>query len=117
MRSKLYPVERKVGSQGCGSSRCQVCKSINITDEFTSFTTKKKYKRNHSFDYNDQCLIYMLSCKSRGKQYAGNTTDHFRGRWNKYKSDVRRAESGNMKNVKQKFLQSHFLQHDQKGFL
>ena len=41
VRSKLYPVERKVGYQGCGSSRCQVCKGISITEEFTSFTTKK----------------------------------------------------------------------------
>ena len=46
VRSKLYPVERKVGSQECGSSRCQVCKSINITDEFT----RKQYSINHSFD-------------------------------------------------------------------
>ena len=57
VRSKLHPVKRKVGSQGCGSSRCQVCKSINITDKFTSFTTKKKCKINHSFDCNDKCLI------------------------------------------------------------
>ena len=44
VRSKLYPVERMVRSQGCGSSRCQVCKSINITDEFTSSTTNKSIK-------------------------------------------------------------------------
>ena len=34
-----------------------------------------------------------------------------------YKSDVRKAESGNMKNVKQKCLQSHFLQGNHQGFL
>ena len=117
MRSKLYPVERKVGCQGCGSSRCQVCKSISITEEFTSFTTKKTYKINHSFDCNDKCLIYLLSCKSCGKQDVGNTTDHFRNRWNNYTSDVRKVESGGMKNVKQKVLQSHFLQRDHKDFL
>ena len=100
----------------CGSSRCQVCKSISITEEFTSFTTKKTYKINHSFDCNDKCLIYLLSCKSCGKQYVGNTTDHFRSRWNNYKSDVRKAESGDMENVKQKFLQKHFLQRDHWGF-
>ena len=33
MRSKLYPVERKVGCRGCGSSRCQFGKSISITEE------------------------------------------------------------------------------------
>ena len=117
VRSKLYPVERNVGCRGCGSSRCQVCKSISITEEFTSFTTKKTYKINHSFDCNDKCLIYLLSCKSCGKQYVDGTSDHFRSRWNNYKSDVRKAESGDMKNVKQKFLQSHFLQRDQQGFL
>ena len=117
VRSKLYPVERKVGCRECGSSRCQVCKRISITEEFTSFTTTKTYKINHSFDCNDKCLIYLLSCKSCGKQYVGNTIDHFRSRWNNYKSDVRKAESGDMKNVKQKFLQSHFLQRDHQGFL
>ena len=59
----------------------------------------------------------MLSCKSCGKQHIGNTTDHFRSRWNNYWSDVRKAESGDMETVKQRFLQSHFLQRDHQGFL
>ena len=117
VRSKLYPVERKVGCRGCRSSRCQVCKSISITEEFTSFTTKKTYKINHSFDCNDKCLIYLLSCNSSGKQYVDNNTDHFRSRWDNYKSDARKAESGDMENVKQKFLESHFLLRDHQGFL
>ena len=62
-------------------------------------------------------MVYLSSCKSCGKQYLGNTTDHFRRRSNKYESDVRKAESDNMENVKQKFLQSHFLQRDHQGFL
>ena len=33
------------------------------------------------------------------------------------KSDVRKAESGNMEDVKQKFLQNHFLQLDHQCFL
>ena len=49
--------------------------------------------------------------------YVGNTTDHFRSRWTNCKSDARKAESDNMKNVEQKFLQSHFLQRDLQGFL
>ena len=32
-------------------------------------------------------------------------------------SDVRKAESGDMENVKQKFLQSHLLQRDHQGFV
>ena len=117
VRFKLYTVERKVGCRGCGRFMCHVFKSISITEEFTSFTSKKTYKINHSFDCNEKCLIYLLSCKSCGKQYVGNTTGHFRSRWSNYKSDVRKAESGDMENVKQKFLQSHFLQRDHQGFL
>ena len=62
-------------------------------------------------------MIYLLSWKSCGKQYLGNTTDHFRSRWNNYKGDVRKAESGNMEDVKQKFLQSHFYSLITKIFL
>ena len=58
-----------------------------------------------------------MSCKSCRKQYVSNTTNHFRSRWNNYKIDVRKAESGDMENVKQKFLQNNFLQCDQQGFL
>ena len=86
---------------------CPVCKSINITDKFSSLTTKKTHKINHSFDCNDKCLIYQLRCKSCSKQYAG-ITNRFRTRWNNYKSN----ESGN---VKQKPLQSNFLQRDHQG--
>ena len=62
-------------------------------------------------------MIYLLSCKSWGKQYVVNTTDRSRSRWKNYKSDVRKAESAGMENVKQKSLQSHFLQRDHQGFL
>ena len=100
VRSKLCSVEGKVGCQGCGSHRRQVCKSINITDKFTSFTTKRMYKISHSFDCSHKCLIYLLSCNSCGKQYVGNTTNHFRSRWNNHKSDVRKAEIGVIENFK-----------------
>ena len=41
VRYKLSPVERNFLCQGCGSSRCQICKIISITEKCTSFTTKK----------------------------------------------------------------------------
>ena len=58
-----------------------------------------------------------MSCKSCGKQYVDNNTDLFKSRWDNYKSDVRKTESGDIENVKQKFLESHFLQSDHQGFL
>ena len=62
-------------------------------------------------------MIYLFNCKTCGKQYTGKTNDHFTNRCNNYKSETRKAESGNMDNIKQKFLQSHFLQSVHKGFL
>ena len=58
VRAKLYPLERKVGSENCGKSRCEVCLNIQETDLFTS--------------------TYLLTCKCCGKQYVGETTDEFR---------------------------------------
>ena len=57
VRSKLYPLERNGGCGGCMNDRCQVCKNINVTDTFDSFTTKKSYKINHKFDCNPKWLV------------------------------------------------------------
>ena len=47
----------------------------------------------------DYGLIYLFNYKTCRKQYTGKTNDHFRSRWNNYKSEARKAESGNMENV------------------
>ena len=47
VRAKLYPIERTVGSFRCGSKRCEVCKYITETDNFTSSVTGETYKINH----------------------------------------------------------------------
>ena len=93
VRPKLYPVERKARCQGSDSSRCHVCRSVHIIDEFTSFATESAYKINHIFDCNNKCLIYLLNCKWCDKQYLGNTNDHIRSGWNSYKCHARKAES------------------------
>ena len=94
VRSKVYPLERKVGSAQCNGKRCQVCLNINETDTFESFQTKQKYKINHHLNCNDKCLIYLLFCKACGLQYVGSTTDKFRLRWNNYKENDRKALRG-----------------------
>ena len=94
VRSKVYPLERKVGSAKCNGKCCQVCLNINETDTFESFETKQKYKINHHLNCNDKCLIYLLFCKACGLQYVGSTTDKFRLRWNNYKENDRKALRG-----------------------
>ena len=44
-------------------------------------------------------------------------THKLRNRWTDCKSDTRKGESSSMKNVKQNFLQSLFLQLYHQGFL
>ena len=85
VRSKVYPLERKVGSAKCNGKRCQMCLSVNETDVSKSFQTEQKYKINHH--YNDWCLIYFLFYNVYGRQYVGSTIDKFRFRWNNYKEN------------------------------
>ena len=117
VRSKLYAIEREVGSYRYGNSGCQVCTSVQVTDTFSSFVTKSSYKINHNFNCNNKCLIYLLSCKTCGEQYTGKTVGKFRSRWNNYKTDARKAASGSIESCKQQFLQNHSLQDDHHGSL
>ena len=78
VRAKLYPLERKRGSCKCGNLRCLVSKNIEETDTFTSTVTGESFKIYLHLCCNDKCLIYLLTCKVRKKQYTGKTVDRFR---------------------------------------
>ena len=84
VRAKLYPLERKFGSEKCGKIWCEVCLNIHETDTFIRTTTSETFKKNHKLYSNDNCLIYLLTRKCCRKQYVGETTDEFRFRWNNY---------------------------------
>ena len=101
VRAKLYPTERTVGSFRCGNKRCEVCKYITKTDSFTSSVTGETYKINHRLDCNDKCLVYLLTYNKCKKQYTGQATGNFRGRWNNYKSKSKSFKRG------EKCMQEH----------
>ena len=63
---------------------------------------------NHNFNCNNKCLIYLLNYKIYGKQYTGKIADKFRSRWNNYKTDTRKAASGNIDSCKQQFFKIIF---------
>ena len=86
VRSKVYPLEREVGSVNC-----QLCSNINETDTFEPFQIKLKYMINHHLNCNEKCLIYLLSCIVCGLQCLGSTTEKFRFRWSSYKENDRKA--------------------------
>ena len=91
VRSKVYPLEKKVGSAKCNGKCRQVYLDINETDAVDSFQTKQKYKINHHLRCNDKCSICLLSCKICGLQYVDSTIDKFCFRWKNFKENHRRA--------------------------
>ena len=105
VRAKLYLLERKVGSEKCDESRCEVCLSIQETDAFSSTKTGESFKINHKLNCDDKCLIYLLTCKCCGTQYVGETSDKFRLGWNNYKSNGRK----NARN--EACMQEHLFEH------
>ena len=48
VRTKLYPIERIVGSKGCGKKCCEVCVNVCETDTFTSTVTGETFKINQT---------------------------------------------------------------------
>ena len=87
VRSKLYLLEGKVGSEKCESKRCSACLNVFETDNF-----KEQYKINHQLNCKDKCLIYLLSCTVCGLHYVGSNTDRFRIRLNDYKENNRKTK-------------------------
>ena len=74
VRAKLYPIDRTVGSKGCGKKRCEVCVNVCETDTFTSTVTGETFKINHKLNCDDKCLIYLFTCECCSKQYVGETS-------------------------------------------
>ena len=92
VRAKLYPFQRKVGSSKCGKRRCEVCNNVTNTSIFSSTVTGDTFKINHSLNYDDKCLIYLVTCKQCNKEYMGETTDLFRNRWKDNKDSARKFD-------------------------
>ena len=74
----LYPLERSVGSFKCNGKRCPVCINVTESNTFSSSVDKKEYVINHSFNCNDKCIIYLLTCNKCKMQYIGKSVDDFR---------------------------------------
>ena len=106
--------ERLIGSRKFNKNSCQVCKNVIETDTFQSFVDKV-YKINHRFTCNDKCLVYLLLCKVCGMQYNGQTNDKFRQRWNNYKDNNQKSQSGEVH--KQAGFFAHFQTAGDSGFI
>ena len=61
--------------------------------------------------------MFDLRIESCGEQCVGNIAEYFGSRWDNYKSDVRKAESGNMEMSHKSFCQVIFYSVITKVFL
>ena len=78
MRSKIYRLEIKFGSKKCNSKRCLVCLNVSEINIFQSLQTQEQYKINHQLNCNDECLIYLLSCKVCGLQHVSFRLNNYK---------------------------------------
>ena len=64
---------------------------MNVTESntFSSSVYKKEYVINHSFNCNDKCIIYSLTCNKCKMQYVDEPVDDFCLQWNDYKDNNR----------------------------
>ena len=90
VRAKLYPLERVTALCKCHGKLCAMWLNFKETLTFTSSVTHETFKINHTFDCNTQWLIYLFTGKQCPEQYAGQTIDDFRFRWNNYKDNNRK---------------------------
>ena len=89
-RAKLHPIDRIVGSKGCGKKRCEVCVYVCETDTFSSAVTGETFEISHKLNCDDKYLLHLFRCERRSKQYVGESTAEFRFRWNNYKRNDRK---------------------------
>ena len=75
VRSKIYPLEKKVGSEKCNSKRCLVFLNVSETAIFQSLRAEEQYKINHELNCNNECLIPLLFCEACSLQYVSSTTE------------------------------------------
>ena len=60
LRTKIYPIDRSVVSFKCGKKRCEVCKNVNKTENFTSLVTQKTYEISQRLHCDNKCSIYIF---------------------------------------------------------
>ena len=78
----------------CKDTRCKTCKTFDLSKEFESNVTHRKYQVVNLTGENLHChsrnIIYLLTCLSCNVQYVGETVQRFNERMNGHRT----AKSG-----------------------
>ena len=96
MGAKIPQIENKGWCGPCKRPRCEICKHIVPTRNFTSFTTI------HLLHCRSTNVVYLISCKTY-QQYSGSS-EEFKSSFNNYRC----AHLNNRKNRKLNKRSSHY---------
>ena len=87
----------------CESKRCMTCKHLVLGNSFSSNLTNKNYNvlsPNDTIDCSSKNVIYLITCRKCGIQYAGKTSQTLRNRMNNHRNRLKQL--GNF------YLYNHF---------
>ena len=106
MRAKIPQIKSKGWCGPCKKLRCETCKHIVPTRNFTSSTSKRTYLiRPENLNCRSKNVVYLIFCKTCHKQYTGSS-EGLRARFNNYRC-AHRNYCKNM-TVKQESFHAHF---------
>lgn len=93
--------------QLCGSKKCLCCNSFNTDRIYESFSTGRRFILNYpcTFTCKSRHVIYLITCKSCGVQYVGQTRQPLHCRLNGHRQSVK-------KNHLNTYLSNHFKGHN-----
>ena len=87
------------------------CFNVTEINNYSGSIDKREFVISHSFNCNDKCIIYLLTCNKCKLQYEGKTVDDFHLRWNNYKDNNRKEA------CMPQHLFEHFSKEGDSGFL
>ena len=90
VKARVPPFKTQEGFCGpCNKPRREICKHITETHQFESSSTKRIYLiRPQNLNCALKNVVYLFTCKTCHKQYAGST-EEFRSRFNNYRCSHR----------------------------
>ena len=81
------------GTHPCGSRRCLLDQQLIISPNITSTVTKTSFPIKHHITCNTANIIYVITCRTCGAQYTGQTSNTLRTRINNHKSSIRKHDT------------------------
>ena len=106
VRTKIPQIKSKGWWSPCKGPRCEICKHIVLSRNFTSSSTKRTYEiRPENLNCRSKNVAFLIFCKTCHKHYTGSL-EEFRARFNNYRSAHRNY--CNNRKVKQESFHARF---------